>query len=101
MSSDFTPVGASVSVAAGAGSVAGAITMTTPANGLHIANTSATLYVTLAFATSGAVATLGTGICVPPLGQLVIAVNPQIASVAAIGSGAGPTAVVFTPIRLD
>ena len=100
MNNDFTPVGTAVSVAATGSSVAGAITMPVPANGLHIANTSTTLYTTVAFASAGAVATLGTGLTIPALGQVIIAVNPQTASVAAIGSGAGPTAVVFTPIRL-
>lgn len=89
----------SVSVAATASNVQGSIVMPTGANGLHIANTSATLYVSVAYGTSAQTTVLGTFPTIPPMGQLVVDTNPNISSVAAIGSGAGPTAVVFTPVR--
>lgn len=95
----FTPMGAATSVAATGSSVAGAFTMPNGANCIHIANTSATLYVSVATAAAGASATLGGSLTLPPMGHIVVAANPQIASVAAIGSAAGPTAVVFTPGR--
>lgn len=100
--SDFTPLGAATSVSATASSVAGALTWPAGANALHIVNTSATLYVSTAWATSSASATLGsTGVTLPPMGHIVVPLgNSAIASVAAIGSGAGPTPVVFTPGRV-
>ncbi len=95
----FTPMGASTSVSATGSNVAGAFTMPSGANCIHIANTSATLYVSVAMAASGATTTLGGSLTIPPMCDIIVAANPQIASVSAIGSGAGPTAVVFTPGR--
>lgn len=95
----FSPLGTAVSVSATASSVAGAITMPSRANALHIANTSATLYVSVATAVSAASATLGANLTIPPMGHIVVDASDKIGSVAAIGSGAGPTAVVFTPGR--
>lgn len=96
----FSPMGAGVSVSATGSSVAGAITVPSGANAVHVANTSATLYVSVALAVSSATATLGESVTLPPMGHIVLGVHPAIASVAAIGSAAGPTAVVFTPGRV-
>ncbi len=93
----FTPTGASTVVAATASNVAGAFTMPAGANAIHIANTSATLHVSVAMAVSGATTTLGGSLTLPPMSYIIVDANPQIASVSAIGSGAGPTNVVFTP----
>lgn len=95
----FTPMGTSTVVAATASNVAGAFTMPSAANSIHIANTSATLYVSVAMAVSGATTTLGASLSLPPMCDIIVGANPQVASVSAIGSGAGPTAVVFTPGR--
>lgn len=100
MGNNFTPTGASTVVSATASNVAGAFTMPPGANAIHIANTSATLYVSVAMAASSASTTLGGSLTLPPMGQIVVPINPQIASVSAIGSAAGPTAVVFTPGRV-
>lgn len=98
----FTPLPGAKSIAATASSVSGAITMPALANALHIANTSATLYVTAAWAVGAPTATLGgDGITIPPLGQVLVETNSTITHVAAIGSAAGPTAVVFTPARVQ
>jgi hypothetical protein len=43
-------------------------------------------------------ATLAGDIGIPPMGCIVVGINPQITHVAAIGSAAGPTAVRFTPV---
>jgi hypothetical protein len=96
---EFSPMGAATVVAATASNVAGAFTMPAGATCIHIANTSATLYVSVAMATSSASTTLGGSLSLPPMSQIVVAANPKVASVSAIGSGAGPTAVVFTPGR--
>jgi len=94
----FSPMAGSVSVSATASNVAAAITMPAIANALYVANTSATLYVSIAYATAGATTTLGGGVTIPPMTAILIEIPPgQIASVSAIGSAAGPTAVVFTP----
>lgn len=98
----FAPHPGAVSVAATASSVSSAITMQATSNALHIANTSATLYVTIAIGVGDAPTAVlgGDRITIPPLGALVIEANPATTHVAAIGSGAGPTAVVFTPGRV-
>lgn len=96
---EFAIVGPSVAIAATASSVPGAFVMTSPANAIYICNTSATLYSTVNLAVSGAVAVLGTGLTIPPFGQVLISASPNIGSVAAIGSAIGPTAVVFTPVH--
>jgi len=96
----FSPMGTAVSVSATGSSVGGAMTWPAGANALHIANTSATLYVSVATDVDGtATATLGANLTLPPMGHIVIAANPSTNAVAAIGSAAGPTAVVFTPGR--
>lgn len=100
--SNFTPMGASVSVAATASSVDETITMPSGANAMHVANTSATLYVSVAMDVDAAVtAVLGAGLTLPPMSHIVVDANPGITIVGAIGSGAGPTAVVFTPGRTN
>lgn len=94
----FSPLPGGVSVSATASSVASAITMPSLANALYVANTSTTLFVGVAAANGTATATLSQFV-LPPLATVLIEV-PQggvINSVAAIGSAAGPTAVVFTP----
>lgn len=90
----------SVSVAATASNVQGTLTMPKGYNALHIANTSATLYVSVRWGTAAQTCTLGSSLTLPPLGQVVVEANELITDVAAIGSAAGPTAVVFTPCRL-
>ena len=95
----FSPMGASTVVAATGSNVAGAFVTPANATAVHIANTSATLHVSVALAASSASTTLGGSLTLPPMGQIVIGLNPQVASVSAIGSGAGPTNVVFTPGR--
>jgi hypothetical protein len=69
---------------------------------LEIVNTSATLYVfciagtgaqTAAIPASGAV---GAGWCVPPMGTKRVRISPNFDTFAAIGSGAGPTAVFIS-----
>jgi hypothetical protein len=96
----FSATGTATSVAATASSVSGVFTLPSGSNAIHIANTSASLYVSVALAASAASATLGGGLTLPPLGHIVVHANPTVASVAAIGSGAGPTPVVFTPGRV-
>lgn len=93
--------GSSVSVAATASNVQGSITMPAGYNGLHIANTSATLYVSVRWGAAAQTATLGSSLTIPPMGHAVVEANDTASDVAAIGSGAGPTAVVFTPVKLS
>lgn len=93
----FVP-GTAVSCAATASSVGSAITMG-EANGLHVANTSATLYVCVRYGVGTQTAVLGTDLAIPPMSAVVIDAPSKTTHVAAIGSGAGPTAVVFTPVR--
>jgi len=98
----FTPLAGATSVSATASSVAGTITMPSLANALHIANTSATLYVTAKYGVGAQTATLGgDGITIPPMSQVLVEANNTITHLAAIGSAAGPTAVVFTPARVQ
>lgn len=98
----FSPMTGSVSVSATASNVAGAITMPALANALYVVNTSTTVYVSIAYAASSASTTLGGGPTIPPGGAVLIEVPPGvIGSVSAIGSAAGPTAVVFTPARVQ
>ena len=89
--------GTSVSVAATASSVGGTIDCT-GCDKIHVANTSATLYVSICVGVGAQTAVLGTHLTIPPMGQVVIGANALVTGVAAIGSGAGPTAVVFTPL---
>lgn len=98
----FTPMAGAKVVSATGSNVQGTITMPPGANGLHIANTSATLYVTAKWGPSAQTATLGgDGITLPPMGQVLVEANDAIGHIAAIGSAAGPTAVVFTPARVN
>ena len=99
MTGIFSPMGAATVVAATGSNVAGAFTVPPNATAVHIANTSATLHVSVALAESGATTTLGGSLTLPPMGHIVIGLNPRVASVSAIGSAAGPTNVVFTPGR--
>ena len=91
--------GRSISVAATASSVGSTSLNMADANSLHIANTSATLYACVRWGTGAQTAVLGQDLTIPPMGQVIVGAGPQITGVAAIGSGAGPTAVVFTPCR--
>jgi hypothetical protein len=96
----FAPLSGSnsVSVSATASSVAGSLPLATGSAGatqLLITNTSATLYVSVAFAASGASATLNSGVTLAPYGMKVVTPPIGTLSVAAIGSGAGPTVVTF------
>ncbi len=101
MSSFGTVHGSSAVVAATASSVSGTITMPGGFNGLHIANTSATLYVSARWGVGAPTATLGSSLSLPPMSHVIVEANDIVTHVAAIGSGAGPTAVVFTPVRLS
>ena len=89
--------GRSVAIAATASSVNGTIDCT-GCDKIHVANTSATLFVAVRVGTGAQTAVLTTDIVIPPLGQIVLAANAQITNVAAIGSAAGPTTVQFTPL---
>ena len=42
----------------------------------------------------------GDGVTIPPMSQVLVETNNMITHLAAIGSAAGPTAVVFTPARV-
>ena len=90
--------GTSVSVSATGSSVGAAIDCT-GCDKIHVVNTSATLYVSVRAGVGAQTAVLATDISIPPLGQMVLAVNPAVDNVAAIGSAAGPTVVKFTPLR--
>lgn len=93
--------GSSTSVGATASNVQGTITMPDGYDGLHIANTSATLYVSVRYGPSAQTATLGSSLTIPPMSYVVVEANDQIGHLAAIGSGAGPTPVVFTPVKIS
>ena len=103
MASVFAPLPGGVRVSATAASVSGAIVMPPIANALSITNTSATLYVGVAIGVGGAPTATLAGLAIPPMGRVLIE-TPQggvVTHVAAIGSAAGPTAVVFTPARVQ
>lgn len=89
--------GTSASVSATASSVGGTITCT-GCDALYIANTSATLYVAVRWGVGAQTAVLATDIAIPPMGQVLVAINEAVTHVAAIGSAAGPTVVRFTPV---
>jgi hypothetical protein len=67
-----------------------------PARRQYISNP---FYVSVGWGSSAQTVTLGASLKSPPMSSVVVDINPQTAHVAAIGSGAGPTAVVFTPVR--
>lgn len=72
----------------------------TGCDALHIVNTSATLYVAVRWGVGAQTAVIGTDIAIPPMGQVVVGINAAgVDTVAAVASGAGPTAVRFTPVR--
>lgn len=93
----FVP-GTGITVAATASSVSGAITMT-GCNAIWVVNTSTTLNVSVAYGIGAPTATLAGDLTLAPMMGVLIAANETITHVAAIGSGAGPTAVRFMPIR--
>lgn len=93
----FVP-GTGITVAATGSSVSGAITMT-GCDAIFVTNTSATLHVSVAIGVAAPTATLAGDLCIPPMSSVLVAANEAIANVAAIGSAAGPTAVMFMPIR--
>lgn len=95
MAIGFAP-GTAVTVAATGSSVAGTVAMGTY-NCLHIANTSATLFVAVRYGVGSQTAVLTTDLAIPPMSYVVISVPKATTGVAAIGSGAGPTVVMFTP----
>lgn len=92
--------GAGVTVAATGSSVSGSITMGENDNAIYITNTSTTLHVAVRIGTSAPTAVLTTDPVIPPNGTLLLAANNLISSVAAIGSGAGPTNVTFGPCTI-
>lgn len=93
----FVP-GSGITVAATGSSVSGAITMT-GCDAIWVVNTSTTLYVSVAQGVGAPTATLAGDLTIPPATGVLIASNEAITHVAAIGSGAGPTAVNFMPIK--
>jgi hypothetical protein len=93
----FVP-GTGITVAATGSSVSGAITMT-GCDAIFVTNTSTTLHVSVAQGVGAPTATLAGDLCIPPGSSVLIASNATITHVAAIGSAAGPTAVMFMPIR--
>ena len=93
----LSPGGTSISVAATGSSVAGTIDCT-GCDKIHVANTSATLYVSVKIGVGAQTAVLADNISIPPMGQIILAANATITGVAAIGSAAGPTVVKFTPL---
>lgn len=93
--------GNSTNVAATGSSVAGTLTPTVGMNACHVSNSSATLTVGVRIGVGAQTAVLTTDINIPPMSQVVLAMSPLDTGCAAIGSGAGPTAVVFTPCRVD
>lgn len=97
----FAPMTGTIPVSAIATSTNGGITFPAGANAMHIINTSTTLYVSVSFGSGAQTVNLGTsGISIPPMGQIIVEANPTVAFVGAIASGAGPTAVIFTPGRV-
>jgi hypothetical protein len=98
MSYPFASMAGAVKIAATGSNVQGTITFPVTANALHIANTSATLYVTAKWGVGAQTATLGgDGISIPPMSYVIVEAGPATSHLAAIGSGAGPTDVIFTP----
>lgn len=93
----FVP-GSGITVAATASSVSGAITMT-GCDAIWVVNTSTTLYVSISMGVGAPTATLAAGLTIPPGTGVLVAANEIVTHVAAIGSGAGPTAVNFMPIK--
>lgn len=96
----YSVLSGTTSVAATASNVQAAITMGTGTDGLLIVNTSADVSVTVAYGTAAQVATLYGGLTLPPGGATVVVVGPSVANVSAIGSAAGPSNVVFTPVKI-
>ena len=90
--------GTSVVVSATAASVGTTISCE-GCDAILVTNTSTTLYVAVRRGTGAQTAVLTTDAIIPPFGQIVMSVNDRVDNVAAIGSGAGPTIVGFTPIR--
>ena len=93
----FVP-GSGITVAATASSVSGTITMT-GCDAIWIVNTSTTLHVSVSMGVGAPTATLAGDLSIPPATGVLVAANEAVTHVAAIGSGAGPTAVNFMPIR--
>lgn len=90
--------GGSIVVSATASSVGGTVDCT-GCDAIYVANTSATLYVAVRAGTGAQTAVLTTDVVIPPMSSVVLPANDTITNVAAIGSGAGPTVVGFSPIR--
>lgn len=90
--------GSGITVAATGSSVSGAISMT-GCDAIFVTNTSTSLHVSVAIGVGAPTATLAGDLCIPPATSVLIAAGEQITHVAAIGSGAGPTAVMFMPIK--
>ncbi|MBM3273542.1 MAG: hypothetical protein FJZ00_00205 [Candidatus Sericytochromatia bacterium] len=93
----YTP-GTAVVVNATGSSQPGTIAMADN-DGMHIANTSTTLYVQVRWGVGNQTA-VTTDLGIPPMSQVLVRANKTITGVAAIGSAAGPTAVIFTPVIL-
>lgn len=96
----YSILAGTAAVVATASNVQNTITMPAVADGLMIVNTSTTVSVSVAYGTSAQTAVLYGGLTIPPGGATVVSVNPGITNIAAIGDAAGPSNVVFTPVRI-
>lgn len=92
----FVPgTGSSISATATSGSVT--ITADTAYDKMHVVNTHATIYAAVRLTVGASTAVIGTDICVPPQGQIIIAMNPLIDTISAVASAS--TAVIrFQPL---
>lgn len=88
----------SIVVSATASSVGGTVDCT-GCDAIYVTNTSVTLYVAVRAGVGAQTAVLTTDILIPPQGSILLPANDTTTGVAAIGSGAGPTVVGFSPIR--
>jgi hypothetical protein len=92
-----SPAGRSVRVSATASSVGTTINMT-GCDQIYVVNTSTTLNVAVRVGVGAQTAVLTTDVLIPPFGWIILAANPSVTHVAAIGSAAGPTIVQFSPM---
>lgn len=90
--------GTGISIAATGSSVSGTFSVPSNARSCLVVNTSATLYVAFRFGSSTPTAVLATDTPIPPMGMVVVDLPAGTTHAAAIGSGAGPTAVRFQPV---
>ena len=89
----FSPLGASVTVAATASSVSGTLPGT--AGGACLVYNNGSVYVAVAFGKGAAPTATLNDTPIPPNTALVLSIPEDVTHVAAIGSGAGPSNVIF------